>query len=103
MDDEWTPEPGEYCRNCGEIPVIGRREDCCFRGCRLPSAPETPPPDLDRLRAAVKAAEDSVYVISMSDDFAYTNGSYDAARRVLDRALRALADAEAKMNEAAPA
>ena len=46
------------------------------------------------LRADLERAERALFSVSMSDDFAFTNGSYDAAKRVRDEVARELAEAE---------
>ena len=50
--------------------------------------------DLAELERAVRSAEDEVFRIQMADNFAFTNGNFDRAVRVLASARRELADAQ---------
>lgn len=52
--------------------------------------------EIKRLQAGLKAAEDNLMVVSLSDDFAFTNGSWDAAKAVRDRYAGQLSAAEAR-------
>ena len=50
-------------------------------------------PDIEALRAKVDATLDAMIGIQYSDDYAYSNGSYDRARDVWIEATRVLNDA----------
>ena len=49
---------------------------------------------LDKLRADLSRAEDEVFRVQMADPFAFTNGAYDAALRVVATIQREIEQAE---------
>lgn len=83
------PEMPGTCPGPANCPLNGHRPD---------DEPDEPAPDLEALRAALQRAEDNLFSVSMADNYAFTNGNYDAAKRVRDAAKRDLDAALARIH-----